>query len=117
MNRISVENNSTITVTIIIAIIIIIIILSPVEVPPNLEQHLRREQQHHRLPRPHRHHVHLHGDASKAGVIIMIRTLISMEEMVKIVNMIEITHRHFVHLHGHWPCTISRSGDGEDNVG
>ena len=46
----------------------------------------------------------------------MIKTLISMEEMVKMVNMIEITHRHFVHLHDHWPCTISRSGDGDDNV-
>ena len=32
------------------------IILSPVEVPPNLEQHLRGEQQYNHLPRPHRHH-------------------------------------------------------------
>ena len=32
------------------------IILSPVEVPPDLEQHLRREQQYNHLPRPHRHH-------------------------------------------------------------
>ena len=63
LNIISVENSSTI-----IVIIIMIIILSPAEVSPNLEQHLRREQQHHRLPRPHRHHVHLHGDASQAGL-------------------------------------------------
>ena len=34
----------------------IMIILSPVEVPPNLEQHLRGEQQYNHLPRPHRHH-------------------------------------------------------------
>ena len=43
-------------------IAIMIIILSPAEVPANLEQHLGREQQHDRLPHPHRHHVPLHED-------------------------------------------------------
>ena len=37
-------------------------LLPPVEVPANLEQHLGREQQHDRLPHPHRHHVPLHED-------------------------------------------------------
>ena len=71
LNRISVENSSTI-----IAMIIMLIILSPAEVSPNLEQHLRREQQHHRLPRPHRHHVHLHGNASKAGLEMVIVVMV-----------------------------------------
>ena len=43
-------------------IAIMIIILPPVEVSANLEQHLGREQQHDRLPHPHRHHVPLHEE-------------------------------------------------------
>ena len=62
--------------------IIMLIILSPAEVSPNLEQHIRREQQHHRLPRPYRHHVHLHGNASKAGlemgIVVMVVAVVVM---------------------------------------
>ena len=43
-------------------IAIMIIILPSAEVPANLEQHLGREQQHDRLPHPHRHHVPLHEE-------------------------------------------------------
>ena len=32
----------------------------PAEVSSNVEQHLRREQQHNRLPRPRRHHHQRH---------------------------------------------------------
>ena len=37
-------------------------LLPSAEVPANLEQHLGREQQHDRLPHPHRHHVPLHEE-------------------------------------------------------
>ena len=38
-----------------------IIIIFSAEVSSDLEQHLRREQLHHHLPGPHRHHQQLHG--------------------------------------------------------
>ena len=43
-------------IIVVMTMMTIMIILSPVEVPPNLEQHLRGEQQYNHLPRPHRHH-------------------------------------------------------------
>ena len=38
-----------------------------VEIPPDSQQHLSRAQQHHRLPRPHRHHLELHEPAGNSG--------------------------------------------------
>ena len=46
-------------------------ILLPAALPPNPEQHLGREQQHHHLPCAHRHHVQLYemqpASASSSG--------------------------------------------------
>ena len=33
------------------------IVVFSAEIPSDAEQHLRGEQQHHHLPRPHRHHI------------------------------------------------------------